>query len=413
MKRIFFLIVAAAFIVLTACDAQKKEINSISSELKRGNVSEAKDRIETAIEGEVGQNPRAWIVRANIYMQVFISEDQEVKALHQDPLGVAYESLKKAEELDVNKQNIVLLQQNNLMLSQYLHEAGAVSFNEGRYPIASAFFRRSYDVSKSLNITDTLALFYAAYSADRGMLYPEAKQYLTELIDIDYHDLSVYTTLINVSTALDEHHEAKAWIQKAKDLNPDNIDISIIFAEANYYLKIGDTAGAKSALNAAIEKEPNNANLHYALGANYERISNDKTHSDKDRKEAFEDAVNAYKRSLEIDEEQFEVIYSLGALYFNKGIALFEEGQQILRDCEAKKDWHCAAYNEKEKEFKKMWLSAQPYLEHSKEIVDSNNPNFKIVINSLTELYARTSQNDKLMEIMELRKRLGFDAATE
>jgi tetratricopeptide (TPR) repeat protein len=409
MRRIFFLLVAAAFIVLTACDAQKKEINSISSELKRGNVIEAKNRIDSAIEGEVGQNPSAWIVRSNIYMEIFISEDPEVKAIHQDPLGVAYESLEKAKEFDVNNQNILLLQQNKLMLSQYFHEAGAISFNEGRFPLASAFFRRSYDVSKSLNVTDTLTLFYAAYAADRGMIYPEAKQYLNELIDLGYHDLTVYTSLINVSAALEEHDEAKAWIQKAKDLNPDDVDITIIFAEANYYLKTGDTEGAKSAISAAIEKEPNNANLHFALGANYERIFNDKTHSEKDRKDAFDDAINAYKRSLEIDDNQFEVIYSLGALYFNRGIALFEEGQQVLRDCEAKKDWHCAEYNEKEKEFKKMWLSAQPFLEHSKEIVDTDNPNFKIVINSLTELYARTNQNDKLMEIMELRKRLGFD----
>jgi len=409
MKRILFLLVASAMVILSSCDAQKKELNAINSELKRKNVLVAKERIDAAVEGELAANPKAWITKANVYMDLFLAEDPEVKNSHQDPLGVANESLMKAKELDLTNQHFLSIQQNELMLTQMLHEAGALAFNEGRFPIASNYFRSSYDVSKRFGSIDTLTLFYAAYSAERGMMYQEAKQYLNELIDINYREVNVYTSLINVSAALEEHDEAKRWIKEAKGDDPASVDIAIIFSAANYYLKTGDTEGAESAINEAIEREPNNSNLYFALGANYERIYGDNTHSAKDREEAFQKAIDAYKKSLEIDPEQFQVVYSIGALYFNRGIATFEKAQQVLRDCEAAKDWHCNEYNIKEKEFKQMWLAGQPFLEEAKELLDYNDPNFKVVINSLTELYARTSQNDKLMEMIELKKRLGFD----
>ncbi|MFW5793329.1 MAG: tetratricopeptide repeat protein [Bacteroidota bacterium] len=404
MKRTFFLILTAALIALVGCDAQKREINSIESEAKKGNIAEALERIETAIEGEAATLPNAWVVRAEVYMNIFMSEDPEINELHPDPLGEAYKSLKKAKELDEKNQLFLVIQQKELMLSQMFNEAGAVSFNEGRYPLASSFFYHSYEVSESFGTIDTLTLYYAAVSAERGMMYKEANEYLHKLVELEYDEPGVYVSLINVAGAMEDHAEAEKWIEKAKEKYGEERDISLIFAEANYYLKSGNSKKAEKAINIAIEKQPDNPSLYYALGGNYERIYSDTTYTDKDREEAYDKAVNAYKKSLEIDPEQFDVVFSLGALYFNKGIQIFEKADEKLRE-----DFDFKEYKKSEEKFKEMWLKSQPYLEKALEMIEPENPNYSLVVNSLRELYARTGQDDELKLILELIEAEGIE----
>ncbi|MFO8066814.1 MAG: hypothetical protein R6U11_04450, partial [Bacteroidales bacterium] len=150
MKRIFFLLVSAALITLVACDAQKREITSIEREAKQGNIVDAKTRIDSILQTDAKELPTAWVVKADVYMNIFTAEEDSIKELHQDPLGEAYDALKKAKELDENNQLFLVLQQKELQLSQLLHAAGADAFNEGRYPLASNYFYYSHEINEEL-----------------------------------------------------------------------------------------------------------------------------------------------------------------------------------------------------------------------------------------------------------------------
>ncbi len=408
MKRILFLLIAAVFVTLIACDVQQRELTSISRDLEDGQVALAKERIDSIIETEARENPNAWLTKANVYMEIALSEDPAISELHPTPLQVADDAIKKAEEIDKDNQFLLHIQQANLFLSQVYYEIGAGKFNEGVFDDASSLFYRSYEISESFGSIDTLTLFYAGYAAKQGELMEDATKYMEKLVELDFHELEVYTTLISAHAGLENYDEAEKWIERAKELDPDEVPIEIIFAEANYYLRIGDAEGAERAISAAIEREPDNANLYFALGANYERIYLDDTHTEEDRDNAFNSAIESYEQSLELEPDQFDVVYSIGALYFNKGIMLYEEADEALRE-----DHDFALYEKRAKEFQSIWLKAQPYLEEAKEMIDEENPNYRVVINSLTELYARTNQTDKLNEIMELRKRKGFETIEE
>ena len=415
MKRIAFILLAATFIVLAACDAQKREIRSVNNAVQRGNVQEAKERIDTIIEGEAATNPEAWVTKAQVYLEIFASEDPYVKDLHPSPLAVADEALQKAEELDAEgDQTFFIITQKELLGRMYIN-AGLEEFNAERFSMAAANFYRSYEIDKSFGGTDNMVLYYAAIAAARANLLEDAKKYLTEYLEIgyqeneDFSETDVYVLLINVLTNLEDEDETEKWIAKAKEIDPVETHIDIIFAEANYYLRIGDAEGAEQAINAAIDRQPDNPDLHRALGDNYQRVVQDESLSPEVRQDAFDKAVESYENSLELNPDQYTVVFFLGAMYFEKGRELFQEADEIYRDCMATENYHCPEYVKKEAEMKEMWLKAQPYLEEAKGMLDESHEDFEAILNSLANLYARTNQNEKLQEIMEIRKSLGIE----
>jgi len=188
--------------------------------------------------------------------------------------------------------------------------------------------------------------------------------------------------------------EALTGIKKGREKYPDNIDL--IFGEANFYLLTGRTAEAREILDLAIEKDPENPSLHFAFGANYEEMAQDELLEEEEREEALEEAIKAYERAIELDDEYVDAYYNLGVLYFNKGIRIFEEAEEVLRET---RDFE--QYREAEEEIEEYWLEAQPYLERAKELISKDHRRFRPVVTSLFQLYARTGQNEKQQELQE------------
>ncbi len=184
------------------------------------------------------------------------------------------------------------------------------------------------------------------------------------------------------------------YIKKGRDKYPDDIDL--LFGEANYYLLTGKTAEARDVLNEAIERDPDNPSLHFAFGANYEKMAEDELLTEEEREMAFEEAVEAYEKAIELDDKYVDAYYNLGALYFNKGIRIFEEAEEELRET---RDFE--QYRKAEERIDEMWLKAQPYMEDAKELIEPEHPMYRAIITSLYQLYARTDQEEKQEEIQE------------
>ncbi len=79
---------------------------------------------------------------------------------------------------------------------------------------------------------------------------------------------------------------------KAGRINyPDDADL--IVYELNYYLRNDKFEEAENNLKLAIEKEPNNKQLHFSLGVVYDNL---------DRRD---DAKTAYEKAIAIDPDYF------------------------------------------------------------------------------------------------------------
>ena len=164
--------------------------------------------------------------------------------------------------------------------------------------------------------------------------------------------------------------------------------------EVNLYLAGGKMQETKGLLDTLIKINPNDPKLYFAFGGAYEAYANDTSKSQAERDAAFDNAANSYKKSIELKPDYFDAIYEIGALYFNDGIRLYQEADKMVNDMDK--------YNVMKTKFEQRWKDALPYLEKAQQLM----PNDKQTLISLKQLYARTSQMDKLKAVNDKLKSL-------
>jgi len=397
MKKIALLLILSVFAV-EMVNAQRGEVRRANRNLNRGNLEEALQHVQNALKDESTMNdPETHILHAQILMEIASSEEPQHANLVDEPLVYAFESMKKATELDTENRNILEIQQTNLMLSEFFFNEGAIKYNENNFSQASNYFLYSYRVSETFGSIDTATLYNAGLAAEIAGDIDKAYDIYVQVEEMDYDQPFLYSSLANISIAREDADAAAEWIKKGRERYPDNLDL--IFAEANIYLTTGNIPEARRILEIAIDRDPENPNLHYAFAVNYDQMSRDTLFTAEEREFAYQEAIKAYEKAIELKPDYFDAIYNLGAMYFNEGIRMFVQAEDKLR-----KDMDFRAYEQEEKKIKEVWLEAQPYLEEAFEMIDSDDENFEVVLRSLRELYMRTDQQDKLEETNEIWK---------
>ncbi len=395
MKKIAIIAITLLFFTNIA-EAQKKEIRKANRNLKRAELSTALSHINNALEHESTKNESdTWVLYTQILLEIAGSEDESVANLVENPLDKAYQAIQKAEELDEENANLLDIQQTLLVLSENFFNAAAIEYNEENFGQASELFFKSYKVSESFESIDTSTLYNAGLSAEMAGNIDDAYDYYVEVEEYEYDQPFLYSSLANISVQKENFEEATDWINKGRERYPENLDL--IFSEANIYLTTGNIPEAERVLEIAIERDPDNPNLHYAFAVNYDQMSRDTLYSKEERQFAYNEAIKAYEKAIELKPDYFDAIYNLGAMHFNEGIALYVEAEEILRE-----DMDFQAYEEKEKEVLELWREAQPYLEQAFEMIDEDDSNYEVVLRSLRELYMRTKQEEKVEEVNAL-----------
>src|SRR5690349_24761683 len=99
MNRILFILMLASVVTL-AQKQQKPNINKALTLMKEGKLNEAKDMIDAATTYEKTMNDgKTWYYRGLIYSALDTTSNETYKALDPEPLKVALESFKKADQL--------------------------------------------------------------------------------------------------------------------------------------------------------------------------------------------------------------------------------------------------------------------------------------------------------------------------
>jgi tetratricopeptide (TPR) repeat protein len=398
MKRtIFALIICLA--AVTVAYGQARDVRRASTQLNRGNYPAAKQFIDAALNDQAAlQDPTTFLVRSRIYMDIFNSQDPAVRALHPNPLQVADEALQRARELDQIGLRILEIEQLAMFLSELLYNKGVGLYNQEDYLNASRTFLRSFLIAESFNAIDTTTLYNAGLAAELGGDIKAAKTHYTRLIELNYPQPFLFSSMGNIQMALGDTAKALEVISMGRSRFPD--DLNLLFSEANIFIFTRQTEKARQALYTAIERDPGNPNLHFALGANFDNVAQDTLRNLEDRQFAYNEAIKAYARAIEIDPDYFDAIYNLGVIHFNEGIRIFEAADAKLRKNPTTAGFR--EYEREEKRFQEQWLRAQPYLERAKGMIKTTDPNFEVVVVSLIQLYARTNQAEKLQQMQEI-----------
>ncbi len=215
----------------------------------------------------------------------------------------------------------------------------------------------------------------------------ESKKLLNELYEISYDNPRVYSSLFNLIVK-DNPEKAEKVLARGKNLFPE--DISLLFAEINYLIKNKKFKELESKLKQAIKADPNNPSVRSALGNVYMNLFK-KAKESGDTSNAhgyFTKAIDYYNQTLELDPKNFEAMYSIGMMYFNKGAAVTKEMQKLGLD-EQKK------YEALSKKSKELFKKALPYFKKAESI----NPNDTSTLTGLYEILARMHKLDQSKEI--------------
>ncbi|GJM32543.1 MAG: hypothetical protein DHS20C18_15440 [Saprospiraceae bacterium] len=426
MKRLFLAFVAIALISGTSFAQEgKKALRTADRDygLFKGNtqdkekLSSALENIDIAIQdAEIAAMSKAWESRGKIYdeiaTQISIAKGTESLAglaeglpKVDNPAIVAFESYKKALELAEKKYETSKALTGIKENQENLYNMGYYENQDGNYEGSFVNFEAVLEAHKILKANDEDSKLASEEDVNRqmhtnGLLAmrankPEkAKMYFEELYKAGYEEPEIYEELYTIHEK-DDRAAAYKYLEQGRKKFPDNV--SLLFAEINYFLAEQKLDVLIEKINMAIDKEPNNLSLYTTLGSVYDNLYQKEAEAGNTEKanEYFQKSMEAHNKALAKDENYFDALYSVGALYYNKAAALIVKMNSITGFSKAELKQVEDLKNEAMAEFDK----ALPFFKRAEKL-DPNDVNTLI---ALKEIFAR---KDDLETSSEFKKRL-------
>ena len=204
-----------------------------------------------------------------------------------------------------------------------------------------------------------------------------SKVLLQNLIDLNFNDPSIYVHMSDILQEEGNDDDALKYLSLGRDYFEN--DPVLINSQINLYIKLNRTDELIDKLSDAIELDDMNDLLFFNRATVY------------DQKGMLDEAIIDYKKSIELNPDNFNSNYNLGALFFNRGVELRNEANNSSSD---------KLYNKLKKESEVFFDDALPFLETSLSL----DPNDKNTLLSLKQLYYLRGDYKKSKEMDGLIK---------
>jgi hypothetical protein len=398
-------------------------------------LNKAKENIDLAtLNDDTKSQVKTYAYRLRIYSYLFAenlkAEDVKLQATIADKnertqtaygnvsaleLDEANKSLLKIQELDAKNIEKLLKGETNteeegkLVLAMNQLQVYQANLATGRYKTKkfddAADYFESLAVSTLLinNKKDTSNFYNACISAQKAKNQTKMFDFNKKMIDLNIASPYNFQTIYDITLAKNDTTLAAEFLKAGRAKFPN--DVYLMNRETEVFLQKGQQEKALANLQIALEKEPNNAILQFALGNVYDNLANPKGLSGKDTTKPadFENlvlkAAEHYQKAVDLKpantDSYFNTLYNLGALYNNYGNTLYTKSMEkaTLTDLAKKqKD-----YDVKSMEYYKK---AIPYLEQALTIKSDD----KSCITALRKLYYLTGNEAKGKEMNDKLK---------
>lgn len=298
-----------------------------------------------------------------------------------------------------------------------LNNMGIFGFDEQDYAAAFKNFNETivlHDLIKNNDGTSTLVeesqyndqLYYAGLAAINAQMTDKAAPLFEKLYNKNYDNPLVYEGLYKVNIPKDKKkgdegydaamENAYKYLTAGREKYPE--DVSLLFAEINHFLSIGQLDALIDKLKKAIEKEPDNKTLYSTLGNVFDNLYQREFNAGNTEKaqEYFNSALQYYNLATDKDPDFVDAIYSIGALYYNKAASMTQELNKLADDYSKE---GIKKYDAKKAEIFAQFDMALPFFKKAEKL-DPNDVNTLI---ALKEIYAR---KDDLATSKEMARRL-------
>ncbi len=276
---------------------------------------------------------------------------------------------KKAKKVAVTGLESVQRHLDNIAITHYNLQDYASSFNNFS-SVLKAHELIAANGGKSF-LADEAAVnektFSTAVTGYYGEKLTEATPYFKSLYTSGSEEPLVYEALYKITS------DAK-YLEEGRVKFP--ADKGLMFALINEKIQSGDMAGAKSALDSAIEADPENVSVYVTAGSVSERTGD------------MESAKKYYEQALTVDETNFDATYSIGAMYYNQAAGMTEELNALANDYSKA---GTAKYDAAKVKMDGLFDQALPFFAKAEGL---NGADVNTLI-ALKEIYARKNQLDK------------------
>ncbi len=317
----------------------------------------------------------AWQARGEIIEAIIKSKDENFKKLVQNPVDEAYNSYMKAIELDEKSASNAILKMKLLGFLGTLTNAAVGSYQAENYTKATDYFEKvlsleGTSVFKNEIKADTAIIFNTGLAAMSGKQYDKAVKYFNQCINLNYQPGSCYAQIIRSYQMMGDTVQSVATMKEAatKFPNEQNIMVQLI----NYYITHNQSSEALSYLDKAIEKDPTNPSFYQARGVCLDKLSRQ------------DEAIQSYKKAIEIKPDNSDSYYNLGVIYVNRGVKQFDVANAVPTNEQAR-------YEAEKNKADDLFKQAIPYLENAVKY----NPKEEDWKSQLKNLYYRLKMMDK------------------
>lgn len=410
MKKCIFGLLAVFLMAVTVQAQDAKDLAKDSEKaLGKFNLDQSANKAELtnaiqfadkAVEADENM-ARAWNARGmayNAYATQWVAQRQLGQELLKDVPEVsmagvrAYKSfLKGMETAEKNREQKDAIEGLQNVMGN-LSNKGIIHFEDGAFGQAYACFEALLSTHETLTEMGENSglqeedynrqLYITGLAALNAKNMDAAERYFTILYDMKYDEPAIYEALYQIRSEKTSPEEAYSILEEGKERYPD--DVSMLFAEINHYLKLGQSEKLIDQLEKAIAAEPNNASLYSVMGNAYETIYQ-RAAEKGDTSEAemnFNKALEYYDKAQEIDPESITAIYSAGALYYNKAAQLTQKMLELQDDYSKE---GIAKYDAMREQVMQEFDNALPYFKKAEMI----NPNDMNTLIALKEIYAK------------------------
>lgn len=405
MKNIITL-TTAVLIGSLAVMAQSGKVTSAYNYLSSYNqykdatdLRQASEFIEPATTHEKTiSSSKTWYYRGLIYHAIYQDSSEKAKTIIDEPLIVAADSYIKTVELDDKNQYTKDVLNRLYIAANQLYNMGIQQYNVKKDNLkAVKYFEKVIEINSNPKMVeadkadmpyygflDTNATNLAAVAAYDMKDYEKSKKYFQVMIDKGFRGGRPYSNMAQIFKSEKNNDAMIEVIKKGREKYPE--EGSLIIEELNYYLATGKDKEAEENLQLAIQKDPKNAQLHFALGSIYDKLSSPEDAAKKPSKEEYRalrtKAENSYKKALELNPDYFDAVYNLGALFFNEAGDTYKSLADIKDD---------NLYETEKKRADELLKKALPHLEKALSL----NSDDKNTLISLKELYYRNGEEEK------------------
>ncbi len=302
-------------------------------------------------DAEISGDPKSWLSKGDLYKDV---ADAQVKNTLINPDFVskipnaailALEAYAKSLDFGdkkVNKntlKNLGLLEEviSNTGINMYTAENYKGAYENFNAEILACDLLRKNGEASRLDSEGLYAekLYFAGLTAFYAENYEDSATKLKQASQEGKEEGVLYQILYEALNKMGKEEEALGYLEEGRKKFPQ--ETGLLFSEINYYLAKGKLLEMTGKLEVALETEPDNNSIILTLGQVFDQLqvrSFEAGNMDEGNQN-FEKAYAYYKRALENDADNFDINYSVGALFYNRAAALTPALNEAANDFSA------------------------------------------------------------------------------